>query len=195
MGVVINDSHVKVGQSVVVFGVGGVGLNIVQAAAMVSAHPIIGVDLLEHKLEMAKTFGATDVLNSTKTSDTEADILRIVGANGADVVIETTGNARVIELAYRLTQPRGKTILVGVPKKSDNVSIYTLPLHFNKVLKGSEGGSCVPHLDIPKYVRLVHAGKLKLDGIVTHEFRLEEINQAIEKVKSGEAGRVLLAMD
>jgi S-(hydroxymethyl)glutathione dehydrogenase/alcohol dehydrogenase len=195
MGVVNNDAHVKVGQSVVVFGVGGVGLNIVQAAAMVSAHPIIGVDLLEHKLEMAKTFGATDVLNSTKTSDTEADILRIVGANGADVVIETTGNARVIELAYRLTQPRGKTILVGVPKKSDNVSIYTLPLHFNKVLKGSEGGSCVPHLDIPKYVRLVHAGKLKLDGIVTHEFRLEEINQAIEKVKSGEAGRVLLAMD
>lgn len=194
MGVVNNDAHIKVGQSVVVFGVGGVGLNIVQAAAMVSAYPIIGVDLFDIKLEMAKRFGATDTFNSNITPDVEAEIRRIVGQSGADVVIETTGNPRVIELAYGLTHPDGKTILVGVPKKGDNVSIYTLPLHFNKVLKGSHGGSCVPHVDIPRYIRLVQAGKLRLDGLITHEFNLDQINEAISVVRSAEAGRVLLTM-
>jgi len=195
MGVVNNDAQIKVGKSVVVFGVGGVGLNIVQSADMVSAYPIIGIDIIDHKLEMAKRFGADYVFNSKQTGDLDGEIRRIVGAAGADVVIETTGNPRVIELAYDLTHPDGKTILVGVPKKGDNVSIYTLPIHFNKILKGSHGGDAVPHVDIPRYVRLVEAGKLKLDGLVTHEFKLDDINEAINLVKSGEAGRVLVSMD
>lgn len=194
MGVVNNDAHLKVGQSVVVFGVGGVGLNIVQSADMVSAYPIIGIDIIDRKLEMAKRFGADYVFNSKQTGDLASEIRKIVGPAGADVVIETTGNPRVIELAYDLTHPDGKTILVGVPKKGDNVSIYTLPIHFNKVLKGSHGGDAVPHVDIPRYIRLVEAGKLKLDGLITHEFRLDDINEAIKLVKSGEAGRVLISM-
>lgn len=195
MGVVNNDAQVKIGQSVVVFGVGGVGLNIVQAAEMVSAHPIIGVDLFATKLEKARQFGATHCFNSGEADDLAGEIRQIVGPAGADVVIETTGNARVIELAYELTHPDGKTILVGVPKKGDNVVIYTLPLHFEKVLKGSHGGSAEPHIDIPRYVRLVQAGKLKLEGLITHEFKLDEINKAIHVVKSGEAGRVIVSMD
>ena len=194
MGVINNDAHLKVGQSVVVFGVGGVGLNIVQAADMVSAYPIIGIDIIDRKLEMAKRFGANYVFNSKQTVDLTGEIRNIVGAAGADVVIETTGNSRVIELAYDLTHPDGKTILVGVPKKGDNVSIYTLPIHFNKVLKGSHGGDAVPHVDIPRYIRLVEAGKLKLDGLITHEFRLDDINEAIQLVRSGDAGRVIIAM-
>jgi len=195
IGTVNNDAHVKVGQSIVVFGVGGVGLNIVQAAAMVSAYPIIGVDLYDIKLEMAKRFGATETFNSVSTTDLAEKIRKIVGLTGADVVIETTGNPRVIELAYDLTHPDGKTILVGVPRKGDNISIYTLPLHFNKVLKGSHGGNCMPHIDIPRYIRLVQAGKLRLDGLITHEFLLNEINEAISMVESGRAGRVLVAND
>ena len=195
MGVVNNDAHLKVGQSVVVFGVGGVGLNIVQAADMVSAYPIIGIDIIDHKLEMAKRFGANHVFNSKNTTDLAGEIRKIVGPAGADVVIETTGNSRVIELAYDLTHPDGKTILVGVPKKGDNVSIYTLPIHFNKILKGSHGGSAVPHVDIPRYIRLVEAGKLKLDGLITHEFKLDNINKAIQLVKSGDAGRVIIKME
>jgi S-(hydroxymethyl)glutathione dehydrogenase/alcohol dehydrogenase len=195
MGVVNNDAHLKVGQSVVVFGVGGVGLNIVQAAEMVSAYPIIGIDLIDHKLGMAKRFGANHVFNSKNTTDLAGEIRKIVGPAGADVVIETTGSPRVIELAYDLTHPDGKTILVGVPKKGDNVSIYTLPIHFNKILKGSHGGNALPHVDIPRYIRLVEAGKLKLDGLITHEFKLDEINEAIRTVRRGEAGRVLVSMD
>lgn len=195
LGVVNNDAQIKIGQSVVVFGVGGVGLNIVQAANMVSAYPIVGIDIIDLKLQKAKRFGAKHVFNSKNTTYLVDEIQKIVGPTGADVVIETTGNPRVIELAYDLTHPDGKTILVGVPKKGNNVSIYTLPIHFNKILKGSHGGNAVPHVDIPRYIRLVEAGKLKLDGLITHEFKLDEINKAIQLLKSGEAGRVLVSMD
>ena len=192
MGVINNDAHLKIGQSVVVFGVGGVGLNIVQAADMVSAYPIIGIDIVNSKVELAKQWGATHAFNSKTVPEIMAEIKNIVGPKGADVVIDTTGKARVIELAYELTQPDGKTILVGVPRKGDNISIYSLPLHFKKVLTGSHGGSAEPHIDIPNYIRLYDAGKLKLDGLITHEFALDEINQAIDLVRKGEAGRCIL---
>lgn len=194
MGVINNDAHVKVGQSVVVFGVGGVGLNLVQAAEMVSANPIIGIDLFDSKLATAKAFGATHCLNAKNQSSLREDILKIVGAKGADVVIDTTGNARVIEQAYELTHPDGKTILVGVPKKGDNISIYSLPLHFKKVLTGSHGGSAEPHIDIPRYIRLCEQGKLKLKGLITHEFPLEKINEALDTIRHKETGRVLISM-
>ena len=194
MGVVNRDAAVEIGQSVVVFGVGGVGVNIVQSAAMVSAHPIVAVDIVDSKLEWAKRFGATHAFNSG-SGEIAARIREVVGAGGADVVVDTTGRAKVIELAYELTHPDGKTILVGVPRKGDNISIYSLPLHFRKVLTGSHGGSAEPHVDIPRYVRLMRAGKMTLDGLVTHEFPLERVNDAIDVVKRGEAGRVLLKMD
>ena len=111
------------------------------------------------------------------------------------MVVDTTGNARVIEQAYELTHADGKTILVGVPKKGDNISIYSLPLHFKKVLTGSHGGSAEPQVDIPRYIRLMQAGKFSLTGLVTHEFKLDRINEAIALVRSGDAGRVLVSMD
>lgn len=194
MGVINNDAHVKIGQSVVIFGVGGVGLNIVQSANMVSAYPIIAIDIHDIKLEMAKQFGATHYINSGTTEDLDDEIHKIVGDKGADVVIETTGIGRVIEQAYELTHPDGKTILVGVPTKGDNISIYSLPLHFNKVLTGSHGGDAIPDLEIPRYIKLIRAGKMTLDGIITHEFSLDEINEAIELVRGGETGRVSIAM-
>jgi len=192
-GVVNNDAHIKVGQSVVVFGVGGVGINIIQAASLVSATPIVGVDLIEHKLKMGKKFGLTHGFMGGQTN-LKNRICNIVGSLGADVVIETTGNSRVIEQAYNLTQPEGKTILVGVPEKGDNISIPSLPLHFNKVLTGSHGGGAEPDKDIPRFLRLMNAGKLNFDGLITHEFSLEDINEAIHIFRSGEAGRIILNM-
>ena len=195
MGVINNDARVKIGESVVVFGVGGVGLNIVQSADLVSANPIIAVDLFDGKVVMAKRFGATHGFNSNKVSDLDAEIRKIVGEKGANVVIDTTGNTNVIGLAYELTHPDGRTILVGVPKKGDNISIYSLPLHFKKILTGSHGGSSEPHLDIPRYIRLVQAGKLELESLITHEFALQDINQAIETVRGGQSGRCLVHME
>lgn len=194
MGVINNDAEVKIGQSVVVFGIGGVGLNIVQMADAVSATPILGIDLFDHKLDWGKKYGMTHGFNSSKEKDIKDKILNIVGEKGADVVIDTTGNPRVIELAYELTHPDGKTILVGVPRKGENVSIYTLPLHFRKILKGSEGGNCRPQIDIPRIIKLNRSGKLIFDSLITHEFPLEQINEAIDIVRKGDAGRVIIKM-
>ena len=193
-GVVNNDAEIKIGQSVVIFGVGGVGMNIAQAADMVSANPIVGVDIVDMKLKMGLSSGLTHAINSATSSNTAQQILDIVGPKGADVVIDTTGNPRVIELAYELTQPAGKTILVGVPRKDDKVNIYTLPLHFKKVLKGSEGGGVVPDVEIPRLIRLLDRGRLKLEGLYTHEFPLDDINEALRLFRSGEAGRILINM-
>jgi S-(hydroxymethyl)glutathione dehydrogenase / alcohol dehydrogenase len=189
-GVINNDAKVKIGESVVIFGVGGVGLNLVQFAHLAGAHPIVAVDLLDNKLDMARQRGATHVFNAAKVSDLDGEIRKTVGSTGPDKVIETTGSKSVIELAYDLTHPDGTCVLVGVP--TEKVTIYTLPIHFNKILTGSHGGDALPHIDIPRIIRLSQAGRLSFDGIITHEFPLEEINAAIDVVRKGTAGRVLL---
>jgi len=189
-GVINNDANVKIGESVVIFGVGGVGLNVVQFAELAGANPIVAVDLVDSKLAMAKDRGATHCLNANAVADMDAEIRKIVGAKGPDKVIETTGAKSVIELAYNLTHADGTCVLVGVP--SEKVSIYTLPIHFNKVLTGSHGGDAVPHVDIPRLIRLIEAGRLSFEGLITHEFPLDDINAALDVVRGGTAGRVLL---
>jgi S-(hydroxymethyl)glutathione dehydrogenase/alcohol dehydrogenase len=192
MGVVNNDAQVSLGQSVVVFGSGGVGLNIIQFAKMVGAEPVVAIDILQNKLEMAMKFGATHVVISGP--EAKSEIKKIVGNQGADIVIDTTGNARVIEMAYELTHPDGRTILVGVPAKDDKISIYTLPLHFKKILTGSHGGSIDPSLAIPRLIKLIRSGRIELDDLITHEFPLDKINDALELFRSGHCGRILLSM-
>src|ERR1700691_444651 len=189
-GVINNDAKVKIGESVVVFGVGGVGLNVVQFAQLAGAYPIVAVDLIDAKLALAKERGATHCINSKGAGDLDGEIRKIVGQQGPDKVIETTGVKSVIELAYNLTHADGTCVLVGVP--SEKVTIYTLPIHFNKILTGSHGGDAVPQVDIPRLIRLNKAGRLSFDGIITHEFPLDEINTALDLVRRGIAGRVLL---
>jgi S-(hydroxymethyl)glutathione dehydrogenase / alcohol dehydrogenase len=189
-GVIGNDANLKVGESAVVFGVGGVGLNVVQFAHLAGANPIVAIDLIDSKLEMARQRGATHTINPTKVEDVPGDIRKIVGDKGPDKVIETTGAKAVIELAYDLTHADGTCVLVGVP--SEKVTIYTLPIHFNKVLTGSHGGDARPQIDIPRIIRLVKAGRLSFDGIVTDEYPLDEINSALDKMRTGCSGRILL---
>jgi S-(hydroxymethyl)glutathione dehydrogenase/alcohol dehydrogenase len=189
-GVVNNDAHLKIGESVAIFGVGGVGLNLVQFAALAGGHPIVAVDPHGHKLDMARARGATHTINAADVDDVPAAIRAIVGAGGPDKVIETTGVKSVIESAYELTHKDGTIVLVGVPH--EKVTINTLRVHFNMVLTGSEGGSAKPDIDIPRIVRLIEAGRLSFDGIITDEFALDDINAAFDLVRSGKAGRVLI---
>jgi S-(hydroxymethyl)glutathione dehydrogenase/alcohol dehydrogenase len=141
---------------------------------------------------MAARFGATHCLNSRKV-DVREEIFKIVGSPGADVVVDNTGDVQVIQTAYEVTHPRGRTILVGVPRKGNKIGIYSLPLHFGKVLTGSHGGETVPQEDIPRYARLFQSGKLILKELVTDRFQLDEINQAIAMMRAGEiAGRCLI---
>ena len=126
---------------------------------------------------MGKKFGLTHGITGN-SSNIKNEIYNIIGDKGADIAIETTGNPKVIEQAYELTASDGKTILVGVP--NDKISIYSLPLHFNKILKGSHGGDAIPDIDIPRYIRLINQKKMTLENIITHEFNLTEINRAID---------------
>lgn len=196
MGVLNNDARLGIGQSLAVFGTGGVGLSLVQLAALVAAHPIVAIDLHDHKLELAQRLGATHAING-RDGNVPEQIRAIVGPGGVDVAIENTGVAEVIETAYEATSPQGRVVLVGVPTKSARKpSLYTLPLHFEKVLTGSEGGGSRPDVDIPKLVRLSQAGKLSFDGLVSRRFRLEEINDAIDDLRAGKvAGRCVVWMD
>jgi S-(hydroxymethyl)glutathione dehydrogenase/alcohol dehydrogenase len=192
LGLINNLAHLKIGQSVAVFGCGGVGLNVVQGAAMVSADPIIAIDIYDEKLALAREFGATHLINSTK-ADVREQVKAIVGSAGVDVFVENTGLVRLIETAYALTANTGKTILVGVPKHDEDITIHSLPLHFGKVLTGSEGGSTDPTVDIPRYLKLYQRGKLKLDRLITHRMPFAEINAALDKVRAGEVGRCVLS--
>jgi S-(hydroxymethyl)glutathione dehydrogenase/alcohol dehydrogenase len=193
-GVVGNDAKVKIGESVVVFGAGGVGLAAIQAANMTSAFPIIAVDLVGEKLAAALAIGATHAIDSNRVSNVGDLIYDIVGSEGADVVIETTGVVEVIETAYNVSSARGRTILVGVPDSKLSTSIRTLPLHFGRVLTGSHGGACEPDRDIPNLVRLVESGRLDLTAFPITEHGLSDINRAISALRSGAVGRQVIRM-
>lgn len=193
-GVVENNAKIRIGESVVVFGAGGIGLNIVQAATLVGAYPVIAVDLFNNRLTLAKTMGATHLINS-KTQDVKTEIERITGTQGVDTFIDNTGQPPIIEIGYELTKPNGRVVLVGVPRKGGNINIYSLPLHFGKSISGSHGGEAIPHEDIPRYQKILNAGCIQLKSLITDHFELDEINSAIQKMRSGEvAGRCLIKM-
>ena len=194
MGVVSNNAKVKFGESVLVLGAGGVGLNVIQGASLSSAYPIIGVDVFDNRLALAEKVGATHTINS-KSNDLATEIEKIMGKELFDVVIDNTGSPQLIEFAYSKTKPKGRTVLVGVPRKGNNINIYSLPLHFGKTITGSHGGETNPTEDIPRYTKMLEAGLLKLDEFISQEFALEDINKAIDMMISGElAGRCLVKL-
>ena len=191
-GVVENNAQLKMGESVVVFGAGGIGLNIIQAAALTSAWPIIAIDLFDSRLELARQMGATHCINSGQ-KDPSIAIEKALNKQPLDVFIDNTGVPRIIELGYQLTNSKGRVVLVGVPRKGKNISLYSLPLHFGKIITGSHGGETKPESDIPRYLRLQQNGKIKLQELVTAEYDLKDINRAIRAMSNGDtAGRVMI---
>lgn len=183
-GIIKNDAKVKAGESVVIFGVGGIGLGVVLGAKLAGANPIIGVDLYDHKLEKAVGFGLTYRINDSK-DDSAQKIKEILGGL-ADVTVEGTGNPRTIEMAYDLTKMRGgRCILFGVMPSEQKVCIHTLPLHFGRILKGSEGGQSKPEVDIPEILGRLAQEKLDVGGFVSHRGLLGDLPGVIEEMRQG----------
>lgn len=168
-------------------------MSMVYGAHLVAAHPIIAVDRYDNKLELARRLGATYTINADQVNIKE-EIYRITKKEGVDVAVDNTGNPRIIEIAYEVTSPAGRTILVGVPKKGDNINIYSLPLHFDKRLKGSKGGNGNPSIDIPRYLRLIKNRGLDLKEMISHYFSLDEINKAISSMKEGKTIRCMITI-
>jgi S-(hydroxymethyl)glutathione dehydrogenase/alcohol dehydrogenase len=183
-GIINNDSKVRLGESVVVIGAGGIGSGVILGASLSGANPIIAVDLHEHKLEHAKKIGSTHSINCTKQNLRE-ELQTILGNDGADVIIDGTGSPDIIELCYELVSPQGRVVLFGVPHHKAKIKINTLALHFGKTITGSEGGGSIPHEEIPKYYKLLKNKKTDLSGMVTHRGSLDEVNRLIEEMRAG----------
>ena len=183
-GVINNDAHVRIGESVVVIGCGGIGLGVILGAKLAGAHPIIAVDLHDHKLAKAREYGATHAINSVREDFAAAGEAILHGK--ADVVIDGTALPAVLEKAFALAGPKGRCVVFGVMAHDRKLSLNTLPLHFGKTLTGSHGGESQPAQDIPRYLRLMHSGGFDPRGMISHRGGLDAINDTIARMRSGE---------
>lgn len=190
-GAVVNRAKVKPISSVAIIGVGGVGLNSVQGAAFAGAYPIIAVDMLDEKLESAKTFGATHTVNSAKEKDPIQAVRDLTSGRGAEYVFVTVGVTAAVRQGLSMAGKQGITVVVGLAGEP----LSSSPMEFidgEKVLTGSFMGTTNLSVDIPKLVTLYQAKKLKLDELITARYPLAQINEAIEAVKKGQALRNII---
>lgn len=178
-GTVTNIAKVQPGNSVVVYGIGGVGLNVIRAAALRQAHPVIAVDLEGEREEMARDFGATHFINNSEENPVPR--IKVIIGKGADIVFEAIGDPGAIIQAYWSTGKLGKLVVSGVTSQDDitNLPLFRLPVHQLSILGGLYG-SISPHLHIPAFVDLAMKGILKTDRLVTRKFRLADINDVAE---------------
>ena len=195
-GVITNDAKLKIGENIIVFGAGGVGLNIIQGAKLAAANKIIAVDQWDNRLALAKNFGATSTVNVKSVENLEGSLSDAIRGFPIDVAVDNTGNPSMIKKAYDLVSKGGRVLLVGVPKKGDETTLYTLPMHFGKRLIGSEGGGTDPDRDIPKYMDLIDNKKLEYRKLISSVHDLSNINDVISGMRDGtEAGRALIKFD
>jgi Zn-dependent alcohol dehydrogenase len=187
VGAVFNTAKVAPGSSVAVLGCGGVGLNAIQGARIAGARQIIAIDTHEAKLEMARRFGATDVL---LYGEDPAKALKKLTGGGPDYAFECVGSGELAGVAYRAIRRGGLAVVVGVAKPGDSTSVRTMTLPFEeKTLTGSYFGSCVPRIDFPRMLGLYMGGKLKLDELITRRYSVQEAPQAFADLESGKNAR------
>lgn len=189
-GAITRNAKVEIGESVVVIGVGGIGLGTVLGAHLAGAHPVIAVDLHDHKLDKAREFGATHTIN-TKTEDLFDAVQRILGGP-ADAVFDGTGNPAVIEQAWKITSSKGRLVLVGVMPHDRQFTFNTLPLHYGKIFTGSEGGMSRPQTDIPRLLRMINDRRFDPRGFVTHRCKLDDVNDSIAAMRAGESVHTMI---
>jgi Zn-dependent alcohol dehydrogenase len=184
---VFNTAKVQPGSSVAVFGCGGVGLSVIQGARIAGAEKIIALDTLQPKLEMARKFGATDVL---LFQDDVVKPLKKITGGGPDYAFECVGSGELAGVAYRAIRRGGLAVVVGVAKPGDSTSVRTMTLPFEeKTLTGSYFGSCVPRVDFPRMLSLYLAGKLKLEELITRRYSIDEAPQAFADLQAGKNAR------
>jgi S-(hydroxymethyl)glutathione dehydrogenase/alcohol dehydrogenase len=188
-GGVVNRAKVRPFQSVVVMGVGGVGINAIQGAAYSGAYPIIAVDVLDNKLKMAMRFGATHMVNA-KSEKAAEEIQKLTDGRGADFVFVTVGSIPAIKQGLSFIGLRGTVVLIGLPNFRDQVAIAPLEIiPVEKNIIGGFMGATNIKIDIPNLINLYQTGKLKLDELITGRFPLEKINEATALTEKGEGLR------
>jgi len=189
VGAVLNKAKVRPGSSVAVVGVGGVGLNIIQGAVLANATKIIAIDILDNKLEYAKEFGATHVINASR-EDPVAKVLNITNNFGADYAFEALGRSETALTALKMIRRGGQAVIAGIPSLDDGMMLplYEISL-MEKSIIGTYCGSGDGRLDLTTLFNLYKNGRLKLDELITKRYSFDEINTGFEDLASGKNAR------
>ncbi|MEK0189100.1 zinc-binding dehydrogenase, partial [Microcoleus anatoxicus] len=193
IGAVINTAKVEPGSNVVVFGLGGVGLNVIQAARLVGANMIIGVDLNSNKQQMAEKFGMTHFVNPSEIEGDLVAYLVDLTKGGADYTFECIGNINVMRQALECCHKGwGVSVIVGVAGAGQEISTRPFQLVTGRVWKGTAFGGAKGRTDVPKIVDWYMNGKIDIDSLVTNIMPIEKINEALDLMKKGEVIRTVL---
>lgn len=190
-GVVFNTAQPRPGQSLVVFGAGGIGSCAVAAAALAGCVPVIAVDVNGDKLALAKRLGAAHAINAKTTDPVPA--IRELCPGGADFAVEATGQPAVMRQALACVRPQGGTaVVVGNAKHGQSLEIDPRELNQGKRLLGTWGGDNAPDRDFPRYCRLIAAGKLNVEPLLSRTYKLHDINAALNDLEAGLCARPLV---
>lgn len=194
LGTINTEARVQPGESVMIVGAGGLGVNLLKSAKIAGAAPIISVDIHDHKRESALALGADLYINAV-TQNIAETLLRERGLKNVDVIVDTSGARRSLETTIPLLAGGGRFILVGQPRPGESVELMNAHHFFDgegKMLKATQGGGFTPHTQVSTYLDMYNSGVLSTDGIITHRVSLDEINDAIGLVRAGMAGRILI---
>lgn len=191
VGAVINTAHIKLGSTVGIVGLGGIGLSALLGALASGASRIVAIDINDNKLEKAKELGATDAFNSRDQNVVEK--VKAATDGGLDHVFETAGAVPALDVAYGITKRGGTTVTTGLPHPEHEFSFpYVTLTAEEKTLKGSYIGSCIPKRDIPRFIELFKQGRLPVDKLLAKTMTLEEINEGFDLLASGDYSRIII---
>ncbi|MDY6941193.1 MAG: S-(hydroxymethyl)glutathione dehydrogenase/class III alcohol dehydrogenase [Cyanobacteriota bacterium] len=189
IGAVVFDAKVEPGSTVAVFGLGGIGLNVIQGARMVGANRIIGIDINENKKALAEQFGMTDFINPKKIDNVVEAIVEMTGG-GVDYSFECIGNINVMRQALECCHKGwGESVIIGVAGAGEEISTRPFQLVTGRVWRGSAFGGARGRTDVPKIVDWYMQGKIDIDSLITHKMPLEEINTAFDLMHEGKSIR------
>lgn len=196
MGAVLNTAKVKKGDTVAIFGLGGIGLSAVIGATMAGASRIIGIDMNESKFDLAKKLGATDCINPTKFDRPIQDVIVEMTDGGVDFSFECIGNVNVMRSALECCHKGwGESVIIGVAGAGQEISTRPFQLVTGRVWRGSAFGGVKGRSELPEIVERYMAGEFKLDDFITHTMGLEDINEAFELMHSGKSIRSVIHFD
>lgn len=193
IGAVVNTAKVTPGSTVAVFGLGAIGLAVIQGAQMVGASRIIAIDINEDKFELARQFGATDFVNPKKFSDPIQQVIVDMTDGGVDYSFECIGNVNVMRQALECCHKGwGESIIIGVAAAGQEIATRPFQLVTGRVWKGSAFGGVKGRSQLPGYVERYMAGEIKIDEFITHNMPFEKINEAFDLLHAGKSIRTVL---
>jgi Zn-dependent alcohol dehydrogenase len=197
VGAITHTARVGAGESVAIFGLGGIGMAALLGALAVGAHPVVAIDRVPEKLAHARALGADAVLDAGRESaESLLAQLRDATHGGAQYAIETVGSEQVLAQAFAATRRGGTTVSVGLPDPSRRLSLPMLSLVAEeRTLKGCYMGSSVPLRDIPRLIALHRAGRLPVERLLTHRLRFDRINEGFDRLREGSAIRQVVVFD